>query len=47
MLSEAGFSESHVYWELEDEDGEDTGEWERHDSADSVACWIAYIVAMK
>ena len=45
MLAEAGFSESHVYWEQEDEDGEDTGEWERTEAADSVACWIAYIVA--
>ena len=47
MLAEAGFSESHVYWELEDEDGEDTGDWERAESADSVACWICYIVAIK
>ncbi len=47
MLAEAGFSESHVYWELEDEDGEDSGEWERADSADSVACWICYIVAIR
>ena len=25
MLEEAGFRESHVYWELEDENGEDSG----------------------
>ncbi len=47
MLEEAGFSESHVYWELEDEDGEDTGEWERWESASSVPCWISYIVAVR
>jgi len=47
MLDEAGFSESHVYWELEDEDGEDTGIWERKDEAPSNACWICYIAAIK
>lgn len=47
MLEEAGFSESHVYWELEDEDGEDTGIWERHDNAPSTPCWVSYIVAVK
>ncbi|MCA9217966.1 MAG: hypothetical protein KDB27_33075 [Planctomycetales bacterium] len=45
MLSEAGFSASHVYWEQEDENGEDTGEWARCESAASQASWIAYIVA--
>ena len=47
MLDEAGFSESHVYWELEDEDGEDSGIWERRTTAPSNASWIAYIVAKK
>lgn len=47
MLKEAGFSESHVYWEGEDENGEDTGEWDRQEDAESTACWIAYIVALK
>ena len=47
MLSEAGFSESHVYWEKEGEDGEETDEWERRDVADSERCWLAYIVAVK
>ena len=28
MLKEAGFKNSLVYWEKEDEDGDDTGEWE-------------------
>ena len=47
MLSEAGFSKSHVYWELEDDDGEDTGVWERGESAPSNPSWLAYIVAVK
>ena len=47
MLAEAGFSKSHIYWEIEDEDGEDTGEWERQETAPSHGCWICYIVAEK
>lgn len=47
MLAEAGFSESHVYFETEDENGEDTGVWERSETAQSAAVWIAYIVAVK
>ncbi len=47
LLAEAGFSESHVYWEETDEDGEDTGEWSRVSKAESQPSWIAYIVAIK
>ena len=47
MLAEAGFKESHVYWEQEDEDGEDTGIWERKEFAPSNPSWISYIVAVK
>ena len=47
MLGEAGFSETHVYWEREDEDGEDTGVWERDEEAPSNPSWICYIVAVK
>lgn len=47
MLDEAGFSESHVYWEIEDEDGEDTGEFERAESAENCEAWVCYIVAVK
>ena len=46
MLEEAGFSESHIYWE-EEEDGEETGDWVRTMVAESSPCWIAYIVAVK
>jgi hypothetical protein len=47
MLAEAGFRESHVYWESEDDDGEDTGEWQRGEDAPSNPSWICYIVAIK
>lgn len=47
MLAEAGFSESHVYWEEVDEDGEDTGNYSRTLENDSDASWICYIVAAK
>lgn len=47
MLTEAGFSESHVYWEVLDDDGDETGEWERAENADSDPSWVCYIVAIK
>lgn len=47
MLNEAGFSDSYVYWEGEDENGEDNDEWDRQEDAESTQCWIAYIVALK
>lgn len=47
MLQEAGFRESHVYFETEDDDGEDTGQWERRENGGNAPCWIAYIVAVK
>lgn len=47
MLTEAGFSETHVYWELEDDDQEDTGIWERGEHAPNHLSWLAYIVAIR
>ena len=47
MLEEAGFSDSYVYWELEDEDGEDSGEFERAEEAPSNPSWVSYIVGVK
>jgi hypothetical protein len=53
MLAEAGFRESHVYWEISDEDEEeepdddDFSEWEKVDQAASDPSWICYIVAVK
>lgn len=47
MLAEAGFSKSHVYWEVLDEDGEETDEWEISDTAPSNLSWICYLVGVK
>ena len=47
LLAEAGFKESHVYWEGTDKDGEGNGEWSRTENTSSEPCWIAYIVAIK
>lgn len=47
LLSEAGFRESHVYWEGTDEDGEGDGQWERAEEAPSDPSWIAYVVASR
>lgn len=48
MLEEAGFRESHVYWEREnEEDPELDGGWYRCGAADSDPSWICYIVAIK
>ncbi len=45
MLAEAGFSDSHVYWEIEYDDGD--SQWEKATQADSDPSWICYIVAVK
>ena len=47
MLEEAGFSESYVYWELEDADGEDTGEFKRAEQTENCDAWICYVVGVK
>ena len=48
MLAEAGFRESQVYWEREnEEDPELDGGWYRCGSADSDPSWISYIVGIK
>lgn len=47
MLAEAGFGESHVYWENEDEDSDQFEEWERAETAPSNPSWICYVVAIK
>ena len=45
MLAEAGFSDSHVYWEIEH--GDDQSEWKIRSEAESDPSWICYIVAIK
>ncbi|MGB7345019.1 MAG: hypothetical protein WBD20_12465 [Pirellulaceae bacterium] len=48
MLTEAGFSESRVYWEIdEDEDPDREGQWEQREVAPSDPSWICYLVAKK
>ncbi|MEM1445359.1 MAG: class I SAM-dependent methyltransferase [Planctomycetota bacterium] len=47
LLHEAGFAETHVYWEVTEEDGDETGDWERVTEAPSDPSWLAYIVAVK
>jgi hypothetical protein len=47
MLHEAGFAESHVYWEKLDAKRKETGEWERAGEAANDPSWIAYIVGVK
>ena len=47
MLDEAGFSTSYVYWEEEDEVGEETGQYARMNEAPSHEAWVCYIVAVR
>ena len=47
LLAEAGFAESHVYWEVLDENEEETGDWERVDDAPSDPSWVCYLVGVK
>jgi len=46
MLVEAGFSQSYVYWDIEeDEDKESI--WKRGEKASSDPSWVSYIVAKR
>ena len=47
LLEEAGFRESHVYWENDDEDSENYATWSRGTNASSDPSWICYIVGLK
>ncbi len=47
LLEEAGFSETHVYWEQEDEDGDGNDDYQIQKSAASDPSWIAYLVGVK
>ncbi len=51
MLTEAGFTDSHCYFEVEnedDEEDEETGDqWARAEVAPSHPVWLAYIVAIR
>jgi SAM-dependent methyltransferase len=45
VLAEAGFSQSVVYWEGEEEDGEGDGRFDPVETAENDPTWIAYLVA--
>jgi len=45
-LQEAGFSESAVYWEREDRQGNGTGEYQRQANGDNSFAWIAQVVGI-
>lgn len=47
MLEEAGFTRSTVYWQGEDDEGEEDGEFKPVDRGEADLAWIAYIVAEK
>ena len=47
MLIEAGFHETVVYIEQEDENGEDNGTWAPVEKAPNNESWLCYIVAVK
>lgn len=47
LLSEAGFRETHIYWEGTDEDGDGNGEFERTTEGEICEAYVAYIVGCK
>ncbi len=46
-LEEVGFKDATVYWELEDDDGEETGVYEPAKVVENQEGWLAYIVGSK
>ena len=47
LLTDAGFTRHHVYWQDEDEDGEASGEFFPTTEGENDPAWIAYIVGSK
>lgn len=47
LLAEAGFDQTHVYWEGTLPNGEGDDNWQRVETAGSDPSWISYIVAVK
>ena len=45
LLTDAGFSANHVYWQGTDEDGEANGEFFPETEGENDPAWIAYVVA--
>lgn len=47
VMTEAGFKESHVYWEGADENGDGNNVFTRTEVGDECEGWVAYIVGVK
>ncbi len=47
MLTEVGYSSSHVYWEADDDDGEGDGTFYRTEAEENDPTYLGYIVATK
>ncbi len=46
ILTEAGFSETHAYWEGDDGEGGGDGNFYITEDAENCAAWVSYIVAL-
>lgn len=47
LLIEAGFTDTKVYWERTDEDGDGTGEYVATEGEENQESWLVYIVGIK
>ena len=47
MLSDAGFSDSEVYWEEVDDDGDGTGDYVRTEEEENQEGWLVYVVGLR
>ena len=47
LLTEAGFSQVHIYWETDDKDGQPSGKYRRATVGKPDLAWLCYIVAVK
>jgi SAM-dependent methyltransferase len=47
IMAEAGFSQTTVYWEASDEDGDGNGRYYKTESAPADLTWLCYVVAKR
>jgi len=47
IMTEVGFSKTHIYWEGTDENGEGNGEFSPTEEGEECESWIAYIIGEK